>query len=92
MFKLIKLTKYSKFGVEFFQVILDKEYTVKELLDIVLTIKDEWGTFSITGFSYCEYKYGKLLTNLDEEDLNKKVINVSASGGLSRMDYYIKVD
>ena len=56
-----------------FDVTLDKEYTVKEFIDAVMTKTDEWGCITVTtdplpSMSWllkcprCEYKYGKTVT------------------------------
>jgi len=91
MFKLNRVTQIGSDETAGYDVILDKEYTVKELLDTVVSIKSEWGYFVVKNGSGCEYKWGELLSNLKEKDLNKKVVKVSASGGWSRMDYYVMV-
>lgn len=80
-----------------YDVILDKEYTVKEFIETVVSRDREWGYIgiavkgSIFGDPHCEYKWGKLLYDLPEEIHNKKVISVKADGGWSRMDYLLEV-
>ncbi len=91
MFKLNRVTQIGGDETAGYEVILDKEYNVKELLDTVVGIKNEWGYFSIKNGSSCEYKWGQLLSNLNEQDFDKKVLKVSSSGGWSRMDYYVTV-
>jgi len=91
MFKLNRVTRIFGDETAGYEVILDKKYTVKELLDTVLGIKSEWGSFSIKNGNCCEYEGGKLLSNLSEEDLNKEVVKVDASGGWSMMNYYVTV-
>ena len=91
MFKLNRITPIGGDETAGYDVILDREYTVKELLDTVVNIKGEWGYFSVKNGSSCEYKWGELLSSLKEDDLNKKVLKVGASGGWSRMDYYVTV-
>ena len=76
---------------------LDKDYTVEEFIQTVLTIKYEWGYIKIhqrppvSFFDYpeCEYRHGKLLTNLPQEYLYKPVKFAEAAGGWSRMDYVL---
>ncbi len=91
MFKLNRVTRIGGDETAGYEVILDKEYTVKSLLDTVVGIKGEWGYFSVKGGSSCEYKWGELLSILNDIDLPKKVTKVTSSGGWSRMDYYVEV-
>lgn len=90
-FKLKRVTPIGGDETTGYDVILDKDYTVKELLDEVVSNKGEWGYFSVKGGSRCEYRWGKLLSNLKDVDLDKKISKVSSSGGWSRMDYYISI-
>lgn len=82
-----------------YAVTLDKEYTVRELINEVLTRK-EWGYIGIhndgqawfeRGTPNCKYKQDKLLTDMPPEVLNMKIKSVTARGGWSRMDYVIKL-
>ena len=80
-----------------YDITLDKDYTVGEFIETVLKEKDkEWGYIGIAakgewfGKPNCEYRRGKLISEQMKEDyLNKKVKEVTASGGWSRMDYLI---
>lgn len=72
-----------------YKVILDKEFTVKELIDEIL-LQNTWGTIYLDNGYKCEYKGKELLSTLSENDLSKKVIRVGASGGWGAMDYFIK--
>ena len=80
-----------------YEVTMDKTYYVKEFIDEVLSNKGEWGYIGIKkegvptffGDPNCEYKWGRLLSNLPEEYLDKEISIVSASGGWSRMDYLL---
>jgi len=89
-FKLNRVTRIGGDETAGYEVILDKEYTVESLLKTVVNIKSEWGYFSVKNGSSCEYKWGKLVSELNNIDLNKKVKEVKASGGWSRMDYHIE--
>lgn len=77
-----------------YEVAMDKEYTVNEFVQEVLTQK-EWGYIGIYcqgeifGDPKCEYSNDKLLYSLPNEYLNKKVVKVKADGGWSRMDYLL---
>ncbi|MBO5319020.1 MAG: hypothetical protein J6B01_04945 [Ruminococcus sp.] len=82
-----------------YEVRLDKQYTVREFIDAVLTNKpNEWGSIGIEksgtifGDPRCHYKRGVLLNNLPDEYLNKNVISARSHGGWSNMDYNLKVD
>lgn len=103
MFRLIQSTPESGDCTCGYKVLLDKEYTVKEFVDTVLTEKNkEWGYIGIynpsdffgrTSGNLCiEYRYGKITTeNFGNDILNKKIMSVSASGGWSRMDYILHI-
>jgi len=100
MFKLLQAGREGGDCTAPYDVKLDKEYTVKEFVDAVLTRDSEWGYIgiiyrdakSVFGDPHCEYSHGELLYNLPEEVLNRKVNYVNAHGGWSRMDYrlYLK--
>lgn len=74
------------------------DITVAEFIKEALKDEREWGYIGIAnhgaifGDPHCEYKYGELLYELDEEYADKKVIYATASGGWSRMDYLLKVE
>lgn len=81
-----------------YDVLLDKEYTVQELIDEILTQKDEWGIIGIgnewTHFAQnceycCKYDHGKLLSFLPARLLDKPINKVEADGGWSLMNYCI---
>jgi hypothetical protein len=79
-----------------YRIEMDKEYTILEFINTILTEKDlEWGWFKICnghstviGPSF-EYNYGSLVTPICNEIRSMRVKSVSASGGWSRMDYII---
>ncbi len=81
-----------------YAVMLDKEYTVEEFVNAVLTNKAEWGYIGIEhkgatfGAPNCEYKYGHLLNELPQEVLCEKVVSARAHGGWTRMDYYLTIN
>lgn len=84
-----------------YNIILDKEYTVREFIETVLKEKsDEWGYFGIYKYgstnSYgdpnCQYSRGKLTTPpLPDEYLDEKIIQVTGDGGWTRMDYLFQI-
>ena len=75
-----------------------KSQKVSELVDEILQEHpEEWGYISVGegwffNLPHCEYEYGKLLDVLPADVLLKHVVSVSAEGGWTRMDYYIKVE
>ena len=82
-----------------YSVLLDKEYTVKEFItEILKSRSDEWGYIviekkgEIFGKPNCEYRYGKLISNLPKEILDKCVISARAHGGWTCMDYLLTVN
>lgn len=103
MFRLIQSTPVSGDCTCGYNVKLDREYTVKDFIDTVLSERNgEWGYIGIYnqsafdgrhfGNPNMEYRYGKIVTgNFTEDVLSKEVKDVSASGGWSRMDYVLKV-
>lgn len=79
-----------------YYVILKGSPTVKEFIDAVLEDKSEWGYIgiynkgSIFGFPNIEFRHGE--TNITEEMkkyLNLIVVEATAHGGWSRMDYIL---
>ncbi len=98
MIKLRQNTKVKGDETAGYEVILTKEYTVRSFVNELLTErKGEWGHVgvddgsSIFGSPNLEYKWGKLLSELPKEILDKKIISATASGGWSRMDYKLKL-
>ena len=92
MFKMIACTSTGGDCTCGYNVILDREYTVEDFVNTILTEKNnEWGNIDIYNYR-CEYNNGKLITKtFPEEYLQKKVTKVSASGGWTRMDYVLKI-
>jgi hypothetical protein len=97
MFKMYRAGQVRGDCTAPYDVELDKEYTVSEFVNTVLTRK-EWGYIGIYckgeifGKPKCEYRGDKLLYALPDNVLNKKVIKVKADGGWSRMDYLLWVE
>ena len=99
MFRFIQSTPESGDCTCGYKVLLDKEYTVQEFVDMVLSERNkEWGYISIyypSDFfeSPCiEYRRGEIISDKFGNDiLNKKIMSVSASGGWSRMDYALHI-
>lgn len=86
-----------------YEVSFDREYTVKELLDFVMSDENEanWGYISIIKeeknfalIDMCRVSYNKMLTkhiNLTEY-ANAKIIKARANGGWGSMDYYLTIN
>ena len=103
VFRLIQSTPVSGDCTCGYNVILDREYTVKDFIDTVLSERaGEWGYIGIYdqsdfvgrhfGNPNAEYRYGKLVSdNFPEDILSKEIKSVSASGGWSRMDYVLHI-
>lgn len=73
--------------------VYDYPTTVGEFIDEILkNYKKEWGEINVNGFGRCEYKHGKLLSELPAEVLQKRITKVRAAGGWSNMDYRIDVN
>jgi hypothetical protein len=70
---------------------LNREMTLQEFLDLVISNEREWGqvAFSRFGDPIAEYKWGKI-TVLKVKDTSFKIKTTgTAHGGWSLMDYYI---
>lgn len=90
-------------GMAPYEVTLLEKCTVKEFVEYVLNTKDDWGYIGIYnpekgpffGYPNIQYSGGKLKAGSIVEDfgefLDKPVINATASGGWSRMDYILYV-
>lgn len=78
-----------------YSIKFNRECTVGEFIDYVLTIVNEWGYVGIDshndifGDPHCEYRYGKLLYEMPSDVLDKKVVSANATGGWTRMDYIL---
>lgn len=82
-----------------YEVILDKEYLVREFIEEVLERKREWGyigiktdnPFRCLGEPKCEYRYGQLLGTLPGY-MSRKIKSVTAHGGWSCMNYILELE
>lgn len=105
MFKLIQTSETRGDCTASYDIQLDKSYTIKELFEAVLENRaDEWGTFYLMVRSKklfwqnpsCEYKQGKRFgsawANILMRYGERKITQVKADGGWTRMDYYIWLD
>lgn len=105
MFRLIQTSDTRGDCTASYDVQLDKEYTVKEFLETILTQKtDEWGAFYLMVRSKklfwqnpsCEYRNGKKTgttwANILIRYGDRRITKVCSDGGWTRMDYYIWLD
>lgn len=102
MFTLTQCTKTFGDCTAEYRVGLDKEYTLQEFVDAILTNKkDEWGKISIAKRNsswyccpYIDYQYGNITvkSNIPEKVFGYKVKSVIASGGWSLMDYIVALE
>ena len=90
MLKFKRITEIRSDETAGYQVFLNKNYTVQELLNEI-NDGENWGCLQVINGSSCEYRHGELLSNLSDFDLDKKVKKVIASGGWSNMNYYVEV-
>lgn len=85
-----------------YDVVLSRECTLRELVDVILT-RNEWGYIgqydpaSVFGYPCVEY-HGKELyeckwrEGFGEDYYQRKVKTVKADGGWSRMDYIVTLE
>ena len=80
-----------------YKVTGQKARTVREFINEVLEEKpNEWGYISVGKHFYqsgaigvCEYRYGKLVTEMPANALDVEIKEILAYGGWTRMDYTI---
>ena len=94
LFKLISAGPESGDCTRPYFVNLNKPCTAQEFVDEVLTRK-EWGYIGIEnpnfifGYPSCEYDKDRLKYPLPSDILKREVESAKASGGWSRMDYWL---
>ena len=79
-------------GCTTYRVKLSRTCTLQKLIDYILTQRRSWGCLRIKGnfLPSFEYEYGRqVCSSLTKADLRRKVAEISANGGWSRMDYYV---
>ena len=102
MFRLIQCTPTRGDCTAGYEVDLDKEYTLQEFIDAILTNKkDEWGEIKIAKRN-CPwyrhpsigYRYGNITSkpNIPEKVFGYKVKTVTANGGWTAMDYIVTLE
>ena len=79
-----------------YNVKINKEKPIiRDIINYVLNETREWGYIVINdnmpNYDF-EYRYGFIVKdNIPEEIKNTEIESITASGGWSRMDYYIKI-
>lgn len=74
-----------------YDVIFDRQYTVREFIDYVLT-RREWGYIYFKGGPDCGYRGSLLLSAIPDEYMEAGIESVKVAGGWSRMDYRIEIN
>ena len=78
-----------------YEVLLNRECTLREFVDCIIKNEREWGYVTIYGMvddQKLEYRYGKILKNeFTENELNSILLSVGSYGGWSRMDYVVRL-
>ena len=102
MFTLIQCTPTRGDCTAGYEVDLDKEYTLQEFIDAILTNKkDEWGEIKIAKrncpwyrYPSIGYHYGNITSkpNIPEKVFGYKVKTVTADGGWTTMDYIVTLE
>ena len=90
---MIKLKRCSEiYGDETasYDVELTTTYTVEQFVNEVVSNSKEWGAISIMQHR-CEYKWGKLIRKFPEFLMCENIVQVSAHGGWSMMNYTLQV-
>jgi len=80
-----------------YKVSINETMTLRELKEMVLSDKKEWGYIRIgkdwRSPNYIEYRRGRVIEdNRGEYSGNEVITSMKASGGWSRMDYYVEVE
>ena len=102
MFRLIQCTPTRGDCTAGYEVDLDKEYTLQEFIDAILTNKkNEWGEIKIVKrncpwhrYPSIGYRYGNITSkpNIPEKVFGYKVKTVTADGGWTVMDYIVTLE
>lgn len=78
-----------------YEVLLNRECTLRELVDCIINDEREWGGVAIGGWldkQKIEYRNGKIIKNeFTEDELNSIVATVCAYGGWTNTDYWVSL-
>lgn len=82
-----------------YSVTFEKPMTVRSLVSEVVSNERDWGYIGIKnekepffGDPCCEYRWGRLLTELPPEIMDRNIEAISANGGWTRMDYILTLE
>ena len=91
---MIKYRRTDKIGggeTAPYDVIFDREYTVREFIEYILT-RNEWGNIRFIGGSSYGYRQNQLLYPIPDRYMETRIASVKAAGGWSNMDYLIEME
>lgn len=74
-----------------YDVIFDRQYTVREFIDYVLT-RREWGYIYFKGGPHCRYRGSLLLSAIPDEYMEAGIESVKAASCWPRIDYRIEIN
>lgn len=74
-----------------YEVLLNRECTLREFVDCIIKNEREWGYVRL-GDRKAEYRYGRILSNeFSESELESTIETVISNGGWTRMDYVVRL-
>ena len=78
-----------------YEVLLNRECTLRELVDCIIKYEGEWGGVAIGGWldeQKIEYRYGKIIKNeFTEDELNSIVATIGAYGAWTYTNYWVSL-
>lgn len=102
MFRFENKRNESSDATAMYDVLLNREYTVKEfIIEALETRPKEWGFIRIKSKDdkwsetpEIEYRYGKAIkgTDLSVFPFDSKIKSIFAHGGWSNMDYFVELE
>lgn len=78
-----------------YEVILNRECTLREFVDCIIKNEREWGFVRVESWfdgNELEYRYGKILrSEFTDAELQSTIKTVVSNGGWSCMDYVVRL-
>ena len=81
-----------------YDAIMDRPYTVSEFVDEVVSASHNWGVIRFTssekdrfGRSLCDYRYGKIIGDIDDGIACRQVKEAWGGGVWSRYDFTLLI-